>query len=117
MIKLSDIKVRAQYRTWVRYRLVILEYAGERGAAAAGRHYGLSARTIRGSLDLSIHRPGRLYALPRAAALSTIAPRLEPGPSRGALAGLSVPRQATQPVSQHVGGGNVRRCVNEEKAV
>jgi transposase InsO family protein len=47
MIKLSDVKVRAQYRTRVRYRLVVLQYAGERGAAAAGRHYGISARTIR----------------------------------------------------------------------
>jgi len=32
MIKLSEVKVRAQYRTRVRYRLVVLEYAGERGA-------------------------------------------------------------------------------------
>jgi transposase len=47
MIKLSDVKVGAQYRTRVRYRLVVLEYAGERGAAAAGRHYGISARRIR----------------------------------------------------------------------
>jgi transposase InsO family protein len=47
MIKLSDVRVRAQYRTRVRYRLVVLEYAGARGAAAAGRHYGISARTIR----------------------------------------------------------------------
>ena len=47
MIKLSDVKVRAQYRTRVRYRLLVLEYAGEHGPAAAGRHYGLSARTIR----------------------------------------------------------------------
>jgi len=47
MIKLSDVKVRTQYRTRVRYRLVVLEYAGARGAAAAGRHYGISARTIR----------------------------------------------------------------------
>jgi transposase len=31
----------------VRYRLVVLEYAREHGPAAAGRHYGLSARTIR----------------------------------------------------------------------
>jgi hypothetical protein len=30
MIKLSDVKVRAQYRTRVRYRLVLLEYAGDR---------------------------------------------------------------------------------------
>ncbi len=47
MIKLSDVKVRPQYRTRVRYRLVVLEYAWEHGPAAAGRHYGLSARTIR----------------------------------------------------------------------
>lgn len=47
MIKLSDIKVRAQYRTWVRYRLTVLEYAWAHGPAAAGRHYRISARTIR----------------------------------------------------------------------
>src|SRR5258707_12393363 len=47
MIKLSDVKVRPQYRTRVRYRLVVLEHAWEHGPAAAGRHYGLSARTIR----------------------------------------------------------------------
>src|SRR5258708_3972692 len=47
MIKLSDVKVRPQYRTRVRSRLVVLEYAWEHGPAAAGRHYGLSARTIR----------------------------------------------------------------------
>ena len=47
MIKLSDVKVRPQYRTRVRYRLVALEYAWEHGPAAAGRHCGLSARTIR----------------------------------------------------------------------
>ena len=47
MIKLSDVKVRPQYRTRVRYRLVVLEYAWEHGPAAPGRHYGLSARTIR----------------------------------------------------------------------
>jgi len=35
MIKLSDVKVRAQYRTRVRYRLVVLEGAGARGVAAA----------------------------------------------------------------------------------
>jgi hypothetical protein len=53
MIKLSDVKVRAQYRTRVHYRLVVLEYAGERGAAPAGRHYGISARTIRRLRDRS----------------------------------------------------------------
>src|SRR5258705_10768889 len=47
MIKLSDVKVRPQYRTRVRYRLRVLEYAWQHGPAAAGRHYGLSARTIR----------------------------------------------------------------------
>src|SRR5260370_14115569 len=47
MIKLGDVKVRLQYGTGVRYRLLVLEYAGQHGPAAAGRHYGLSARTIR----------------------------------------------------------------------
>jgi helix-turn-helix protein len=47
MIKLSDVKVRPQYRTWVRYRLMVLEYAWAHGPAAAGRHYRISARTIR----------------------------------------------------------------------
>jgi transposase len=47
MIKLSDVKVRPQYRTRVRYRLLVLEYTWQHGPAAAGRHYGLSARTIR----------------------------------------------------------------------
>ncbi len=47
MIKLSDVKVRPQYRTRVRYRLLVLGYAWQHGPAAAGRHYGISARTIR----------------------------------------------------------------------
>jgi transposase InsO family protein len=47
MIKLSDVKVRPQYRTRVRYRLVVLEYAWAHGPAAAGRHYRISPRTIR----------------------------------------------------------------------
>jgi transposase InsO family protein len=47
MIKLSDVKVRPMYRTRVRYRLLVLEYAGHHGSAAAGRHYGISVRTIR----------------------------------------------------------------------
>jgi hypothetical protein len=47
MIKLSDVKVRPQYRTWVRHRLIVLEYAWAHGPAAAGRHYRISARTIR----------------------------------------------------------------------
>ena len=36
MIKLSDVKVRPQYRTRVRYRLPVLEYRGEHGPAADG---------------------------------------------------------------------------------
>ncbi len=47
MIKLSDVKVRPQYRTRVRHHLVVLEYAWAHGPAAAGRHYRISARTIR----------------------------------------------------------------------
>src|SRR5215467_5263188 len=47
MIKLSDVKVRSQYRTRVRYRLLVLQYAQAHGPSTAGRHYGLSARTIR----------------------------------------------------------------------
>src|SRR5438034_8916221 len=47
MIKLSDVKVRQQYRTRVRYRRLVLGYAWQDGPAAAGRHYGISARTIR----------------------------------------------------------------------
>jgi len=43
MIKLSDVKVRPQYRTWVRYRLTVLEYAWAHRCAAAGRHYRVSA--------------------------------------------------------------------------
>ncbi|PYM84405.1 MAG: hypothetical protein DME09_08535 [Candidatus Rokuibacteriota bacterium] len=43
MIKLSDVKVRPQYRTRVRYRLNTRAH----GPTAAGRHYGISARTIR----------------------------------------------------------------------
>src|SRR4029450_2260086 len=47
MIKPSDVKVRPQYRTWVRHRLVVLEYAWAHGPAAAGRHYRISARPLR----------------------------------------------------------------------
>jgi len=36
MIKLSDVKVRPQYRTRVRYRLLVLEYAWQHGPAARG---------------------------------------------------------------------------------
>jgi transposase InsO family protein len=48
MVKLSDLKgVRPIYRIRVRYRLLVLEYARTHGLAAAGRHYGLSSRTVR----------------------------------------------------------------------
>src|SRR5215475_14423061 len=47
MIKLSDVKVAPQYRERVWHRLVILAYAGSHGPTAAGRRYGVSARTIR----------------------------------------------------------------------
>jgi transposase InsO family protein len=48
MVKLSDLKaVRPLYRSRVRYRLLVLEYARSHGLAAAGRHYGLSSRTVR----------------------------------------------------------------------
>lgn len=48
MVKLSDLKgVRPLYRIRVRYRLLVLEYARSHGLAAAGRHYGLSSRTVR----------------------------------------------------------------------
>ncbi len=49
MIKLSDVKVRPQYRTRVPYRLLVLGYAWQQGPAAPGRHYGISARTTRRS--------------------------------------------------------------------
>jgi len=48
MIKLSDVKVWPHYRTRVRYRLLVLQYAKAHGPSAAGRHYGLSARGVEG---------------------------------------------------------------------
>lgn len=47
MIRLSDVKVRPQYRWRVRQRLVILERAGQDGTARAAVRYGVSARTVR----------------------------------------------------------------------
>jgi len=47
MIKLSDVKVRPQFWTLVRYRLMILEYTWAHEPAAAGRYYRIRARTIR----------------------------------------------------------------------
>lgn len=47
MIKLSDVQVRAQYRIRVRDRLMVLEYASGHGPTAAGRRFGVSARTVR----------------------------------------------------------------------
>src|SRR5262245_33671661 len=48
MVKLSDVKpVRPLYRIRVRYRMLVLEYARVHGPTAAGRHYGVSPRTVR----------------------------------------------------------------------
>src|SRR5438128_9507148 len=47
VIKLSDVKVRLQYRWRVRQRLMVLHFARLYGPAAAGRRFGVSARTIR----------------------------------------------------------------------
>jgi len=38
MIKLSGVKVRPQYRTRVRYCLLVLQYAQAHGPSAAGLH-------------------------------------------------------------------------------
>src|SRR5215475_2825106 len=47
MIRLSDVKVRLQYRWRVRQRLMVLHFARLHGPTAAGRRYGVSVRTIR----------------------------------------------------------------------
>ena len=47
MIKLSDVKVRLQYRWRVRQRLMVLHFARLQGPTAAGRRFGVSVRTIR----------------------------------------------------------------------
>jgi len=47
MIRLSDVKVRLQYRWRVRQRLMVLHFARLHGPSAAGRRYGVSVRTIR----------------------------------------------------------------------
>jgi transposase InsO family protein len=47
MIKLSDVRVRLQYRWRVRQRLMVLGHAQLHGPTAAGRRFGVSARTIR----------------------------------------------------------------------
>jgi transposase InsO family protein len=47
IIKLSDVKVRLQYRLRVRQRLMVLHFAGVHGPTAAGRRFGVSVRTIR----------------------------------------------------------------------
>jgi transposase len=47
MIRLSDVKVRLQYRWRVRQRLMVLHFARLHGANVAGRRFGVSARTIR----------------------------------------------------------------------
>jgi transposase len=47
MIRLSDVKVRPQYRWRVRQRLMVLHFARLHGPTAAARRCGVSARTIR----------------------------------------------------------------------
>jgi transposase len=47
VIKLSDVKVRVQYRLRVRQRLMVLHFARLHGPTAAGRRFGVSVRTIR----------------------------------------------------------------------
>ena len=47
MIKLSDVKVRLQYRLRVRQRLMALHFARLQGSRMAGHRFGVSARTIR----------------------------------------------------------------------
>jgi Homeodomain-like domain len=47
MIRLSDMKVRLQYRWRVRQRLMVLHFARLHGPTAAGRRFGVSVRTIR----------------------------------------------------------------------
>jgi transposase InsO family protein len=47
VIKLSDVKVRVQYRLRVRQRLMVLHFARLQGPTAAGRRFGVSVRTIR----------------------------------------------------------------------
>jgi len=47
VIRLSDVKVRLQYRERVRYRLMVLYCARLHGTKAAARRYGVTPRTIR----------------------------------------------------------------------
>src|SRR5215469_8383659 len=47
MIRLSDVKVQLQYRWRVRQRLMVLHFARLHRPTAAGRRFGVSARTIR----------------------------------------------------------------------
>jgi hypothetical protein len=47
MIRLSDVKVRQQYRIRVRQRLMTLDYARLHGSPAASRRFGGPTRTIR----------------------------------------------------------------------
>lgn len=47
MTQRSPLKVSPQYRWRVQQRITVLEYATTHGMAAAGRHYGVSAKTVR----------------------------------------------------------------------
>jgi transposase len=47
VIKLSDVKVRLQYRWRVRQRLMVIHFAWLEGPTAAGRRFGVSVRRWR----------------------------------------------------------------------
>src|SRR5215471_13812532 len=64
---------------------------GGAGRVDPGRR---QVRADRGPLGVSVHRLGRLYALPDPAALPAAAPRLEPCLPRRAAAGVPFPHQA-----------------------
>ncbi|HEV8275198.1 MAG TPA: integrase core domain-containing protein [Streptosporangiaceae bacterium] len=47
MTQRSPLKVSPRYRWRVQQRITVLAYARDHGMAAAGRHYGVSAKTVR----------------------------------------------------------------------
>jgi transposase InsO family protein len=47
MTQRSPLNVSPQYRWRVQQRITVLAYARDHGMAAAGRHYGVSAKTVR----------------------------------------------------------------------
>jgi hypothetical protein len=58
MIRLSDVKVRLQYRWRVRQRLMVLHFARLRGPTAAARRCGVSARTTMTTSTVTVQRTG-----------------------------------------------------------